>query len=131
MYMVLAERMSLTRSASLRSLPIALGLWSIGGSTLVRVRLGLGSRLGLELGLGSGFGLGSGLGLAFGLGFGSGFGFGFGFGSGFGFEFGFGLGSEADLGVLRLELLDEQVEHDLVEEPAAEGLVPRDTAHLG
>ena len=84
-----------------------------------------------ELGLGSGFGLGSGLGLAFVLGFGSGFGFGFGFGSGFGFEFGFGLGSEADLGVLRLELLDEQVEHDLVEEPAAEGLVPRDTAHLG
>ena len=39
MYMVLAERISLTRSASLRSLPIALGLWSIGGSTLVRVRV--------------------------------------------------------------------------------------------
>ena len=34
------------------------------------------------------------------------------------------------LGVLLLELLDEQVEHDLVEEPSAQGHVPRDAAHL-
>ena len=52
-------------------------------------------------------------------------------GSGQGSGSGSGSEPEADLGVLGLELLDEQVEHDLVEEPAAEGLVPRDTAHLG
>ena len=41
-----------------------------------------------------------------------------------------GVQVRRDLGVLLLELFDEQVEHDLIEEPPAQGLVPGDAAHL-